>query len=134
MIIEAYSPVNKFKLINPYLSKFTNIIYRRMSTKPGLYACWNIAVKISKAKYLNNANVEDEKNVDSIFLMSEYLDNNPKVELLYSDSLISKEHNLIYDKALLSCDEKFSFPEFTYDNFINCNPPDYSPLYRKKIT
>ena len=70
IIKDEYSPVNKFLLINPYLSQFTNIIYCRLSIEPRLYVCWNNAVKICKAKYLNNANVEDAKNIDSIFLIS----------------------------------------------------------------
>jgi hypothetical protein len=104
-----------------------------LPTDPGLYACWNIAVKMAKGKYLNNANVDDIKKIDSISLMCEYLDNNPKINLVYGDSLISKVPNLTYDKALLTCKERFCFPNFTYDNLIDCNPPHHSPLYRKEL-
>ena len=133
ILIDANSPDGEGLVISKYLEKYENIKYIRLDKDPGLYACWNIAIKESSGQLLNNANLDDSKRIDALEIQSNYLNDNPDVDLVYADSLISNLINCDYDKALVSSRYRYNFPDFSIANLIDCNPPHQSPVYRKKL-
>ena len=62
ILLNANSPENEEKMIEPYLKEHDNIIYDKLDEDPGVYAVWNIGVKMSRAPLLTNANVDDRRH------------------------------------------------------------------------
>ena len=59
IIIDCASQQNEIEIIEPYLQKYQNIIYKRLQEDPGLYSAWNYGLSISSGEYITNANVDD---------------------------------------------------------------------------
>ncbi|MFM6397623.1 MAG: glycosyltransferase family 2 protein, partial [Planktothrix sp.] len=58
ILIDGNSPENEGEIIEAFIRKngFSNIHYHRLDEDPGLYECWNIAIRQSRGKYITNAN------------------------------------------------------------------------------
>jgi glycosyltransferase involved in cell wall biosynthesis len=63
IIIDANSPDNEKDIILEYQKKYPNIIYARLEADPGIYACWNTAIEMSRGEFVTNANVDDRKSI-----------------------------------------------------------------------
>lgn len=133
IIIDANSPDGEFKIISQYLRSFENIIYKKLDYDPGIYACWNIAISLANGTYINTGNVDDIKKSDSLSILSGYLDKNPDIDLVYSNSYISNNYYATFDDGVLHSEKYFNFPEFSFSNLLDCNPPHNTPLYRKSL-
>ena len=55
IIINANSPGNEEPIINKYLEQYSNIVYTKLDHDPGLYAVWNMAIKMASADYVITA-------------------------------------------------------------------------------
>ena len=66
IIVDANSPDNEKDIILEYQKKYPNIVYSRLDKDPGIYACWNTAIEMSRGQFLTNANVDDRKSVKSL--------------------------------------------------------------------
>ena len=99
LIIVAPNPTDfELEKVNQYQQKYTNIQLIKLVSDLGLYACWNLAIKQAKGEYLNNANLDDSKKINSIEIHRNYLDSNSDIDLVYSDSLISLTPNLSFEQ------------------------------------
>ena len=58
-MIDANSPGKQEPCIRKYMKKHSNIIYKRLDKDPGLYECWNAAIKMASSELLTNANLDD---------------------------------------------------------------------------
>ena len=119
--------------INQYKKSYDNIRLVELTDDPGLYACWNIAIKESRGAYLNNANLDDGKKINSIEVHSDCLDQSPDIDLVYSDSFISVVANSPFEQCEKQSEYRYNFPQFSIANLIDCNPPHQSPVYRRSL-
>ena len=97
IIINADSPENEEPIILRYCAEFPNIIYVRLDSDPGLYAVWNLAIKMSHAPYITNANVDDRRNPEVLAIHAQALDEHPEIDLVYSGVLVTYEPNQTYE-------------------------------------
>lgn len=76
---------NEEAAIAPYLEKHPNIVYIKLEKDPGLYAVWNIGVKMAKAPLITNANLDDRRN--PLFLEEEvkFLEEHKDIDLVYAE-------------------------------------------------
>ncbi len=121
------------KIINEYKSMYSNIFYTKITKDPGIYGCWNMAVKMASGKFLNNANLDDIKKENALEEQVNFLERNQNIDLVYSDSLITNIPNLSFDECLEKSPYVYNFPEFSPEALIDCNPPHQSPVYRKTL-
>ena len=133
ILIDANSPDSEHEVIKEYLDIYDNINYIKLKKDPGLYACWNIAIKESSGRYMNNANIDDSKSIDCLEIKCEVLDKNNDIDLVYADSFISSLENCSYIHAEKTSEYRYNFPDFSIENLIDCNPPHQSPVYRKSL-
>ena len=134
LIIVAPNPTSfEVEKVKQYQGKYQNIRLIELSTDPGLYACWNLAIKESRGEYLNNANLDDSKKINSIEVHRDYLSNNSDIDLVYSDSFISLIANSSFEQSEVNSDYRYDFPDFSIANLIDCNPPHQSPMYRRSL-
>lgn len=148
ILIDACSPENEYEIIKKYLERFNNIIYYRTDKLITIYEAWNMAIKISRGKYITNANLDDQRAPDSLYSQSKYLDNNPNITLVYSDLFITFTENdnilkhiekLEFGKEYWPISNKVSnkaliwYQSPKYLKNMRFNPPGPMPMWRKSV-
>lgn len=89
IIINAHSPGREEPLIKEYMKKFRNIVYIKLDHDPGLYAVWNMAIKMAYGDFITNANVDDRRNPQSLEMQVRALEEDPTIDLVYSDLYVT---------------------------------------------
>ncbi|MFA7254007.1 MAG: glycosyltransferase [Patescibacteria group bacterium] len=55
---------------------------------PTIYSAWNMAIKASNCDYITNANCDDHTYLDSYAIMSNFLENNPDIGVVYGNDYV----------------------------------------------
>jgi glycosyltransferase involved in cell wall biosynthesis len=97
IIINANSPGNEEPIIRQYMKKYPNIRYVRLEYDPGLYAVWNMAIKMAQADFITNANLDDRRNPLWLEEHVKTLQEKPNIDLVYSDFLVTFVPNETYE-------------------------------------
>tara|TARA_R100000008_G_C3583675_1_gene170484 strand:+ start:2076 stop:2837 length:762 start_codon:yes stop_codon:yes gene_type:complete len=133
ILINANSPEKEEEeeVINRYLRENDNIKYETLEEDPGVYEVWNIGVKKAKSEYLSNWNVDDKRHPEHIEKHAKCLDENPEVDLVYANVLMTctKEDTYENNNAVAA----YNMPEFSYENLLKCNMPHNCPVWRKSL-
>lgn len=98
ILINANSPENEEPIIKEYMQKYPNIIYVRLEKDPGLYAVWNMGIKMAKAPLVTNANLDDRRNPKALEEHVKYLEEHPEIDLAYSNYLLTYAPNETFEK------------------------------------
>lgn len=129
IIINANSPGNEDEVIKPYLEQYPNIIYFRLEKDPGIYAVWNMAIKMARAEYITNANVDDRLAYNCYELHAQALDKHPEIDLVYSDFYKTFcPHETFYRHT----GKPWIMPQFSRKNMYHCLPNNH-PMWRKSM-
>jgi len=99
IIINADSPGNEEPVILEYRNRYPNIIYLRLKQDPGLYAVWNIAIKMARADFITNANIDDRRNPKSLEKQVKVLERHPEIALVYSNFYVTQIANINFERA-----------------------------------
>jgi glycosyltransferase involved in cell wall biosynthesis len=130
IIINANSPDNEEPLIREYMKQFPNIIYRKLDNDPGLYAVWNMAIKIARGDLITNANVDDRRDPESLENQVRALEQDPSIDLVYSDFYVTHHPNETFECN--SHTQILSPDEFSPTLMYKCLPGP-QPMWRKEI-
>ena len=131
IILNANSPQNEEQIISPYLEKYNNIVYKKLDHDPGVYAVWNLGIKMSSADLLTNANVDDRRHETFLEKLSSPLEANPDVDLVYANALLTCQPNeTLANNTAIST---YEFPEYSFLNLIKYNMPHCCPMWRKSL-
>jgi len=98
IIINANSPHNEEPIILKYCEQYPNIIYIRLEKDPGLYGVWNMGIRMAHADLVTNANIDDRRNPKIIEIHAQALEDNPSIDLVYSDFYIGEIPDQRYTK------------------------------------
>lgn len=130
IIINANSPENEDEIIKLYMKKFSNIRYIKLMRDPGLYGVWNLAISISNAQYLINANLDDKLKFDALEVFAETLDKFKNIDLVYGDIYVTFNAN----NFLENCDPYLysNYAVFSREAMIVCLPNSH-PMWRRSI-
>ncbi|HZW61942.1 MAG TPA: glycosyltransferase [Candidatus Babeliales bacterium] len=97
ILINANSPGNEEAIINNYLNQYPNIMYVILDQDPGLYAVWNIGIKMARGQYITNANLDDRLAPTCYEVHAQFLDTNPAIDFVYSDKFITYVPNETFE-------------------------------------
>lgn len=121
------------KVIQKYVKKFPeNIIYQRLEADPGIYATWNLALKMSTGEFITNMNCDDRRAPNALERQAKTLVANPDASLVYNDSYIVHEPNISWD-TLPPDSKKYNFEEFSKESMIRGNQPHNNPMWKKDL-
>lgn len=132
LIIDADSPENEAETIERYMKDFPNIRYQRMNSCIGIYEAWNIGAKMSRGKYLTNANLDDLRRQDSFEIQAGALDTLPFVDLVYQDFYYSFAPDLSWEQVA-AYGHKSDLPVVTPYNMLRFNSPHNAPMWRREL-
>ena len=131
IIINANSPGNEEPVIKKYVKKYPyNIRYVRLEEDPGLYAVWNMCIKMARADLIANANVDDRRNPASLEAQAKALEDDPEIDLVYSSYHATALPNQLFGK-----EKNFNLvevPEFDPGWMRFCLPGP-QPMWRKSL-
>lgn len=131
ILINAASPGNEEPIIMEYVQKYPNIVYVKLTSDPGLYAVWNIAIRMAHSEFIANANVDDRLHPQCYEIFLKTLLAHPEIDLVYSEFYFSTIPNETYEnnnhrriRHLL---------DFSKEALWNDCLPHNHPLWRKSI-
>lgn len=131
IIIDVNSTDAEKAIIKSYEDKYPNIIYNNLLKDPGIYGCWNEAIKLSSGKYLTNANLDDRRSNVNIEHAVRFLENNPEIDLVYSEAYLTEKPLETYEKNS-SSGKVYPILPFSKEAMIKCLP-GCMPLWKKSI-
>lgn len=131
IFLDCASPENEKQYLLPLSEKYENVIYHRLDTDPGLYAAWNICVKMCSAPIIGNWNIDDRKNVHSLEILLKVFDRNPNVDLVYGLTYVS----LIANERYEDNDYSKIYPCYrpSLETLLQNNSPHCMPLWKKSL-
>jgi glycosyltransferase involved in cell wall biosynthesis len=132
ILINANSPGNEEPIIKKYMEQYPNIIYKKLDKDPGVYAVWNMAVKMASGEFITNANMDDRKAPHSIERHAQHLYLNKECDLVYSDSFIVHEPNKKWEDLDGNC-QRYNFEQFSPKAMLRGNLPHNNPMWRKTL-
>lgn len=144
LLFDANSPGDELSFAEPYLRRFTNIVYVKLDFDPGLYDIWNIGCASANSEFISNANLDDRKALD--FIPGHLTNFEEKVSLVSSPVYISKvpdrrpeeidlddcESLAFYDSSLYYGYQDF-FVKYHDDRVVVRNIPHCMPVWRKSL-
>lgn len=130
IIINANSPGNEEPVIRKYMKKHPNIIYERLDKDPGLYQCWNRAIRRAKSDFITNANLDDRSKKDSYEKHIQVIESNPSIDLIYANMYVTKEPNRTFEESRNHY--LVNTPEFSVQKTYKCMAGP-RPVWRKSI-
>ena len=93
IVVNSGSQENEEAIVHEYQQKFNNIVYIKTEQREGIYTAWNRAVSVTRGTFLTNANTDDRHREDALEIMSETLQVNPDVGLVYGDQICTDTQN-----------------------------------------
>lgn len=84
IVIDSGSRQDERAVVRRYQERYPNIVYRR-TPRETLYAAWNRGIRLSRAKYVTNANTDDAHRSDALELLCSALEAHPEADLAYAD-------------------------------------------------
>ena len=131
ILVDANSPENESAIIENFIKNYSNIIYIKLNHDPGLYTVWNLGIKTARGKYITNANTDDRLAYNCYETFSNYLDSNPDVDLVYSDSIISHVPNETFYNT--ESKQILRKSEFSLTSLYRECLPSFNPMWRKNL-
>lgn len=98
LLINANSPGNEEPIIKQYMQSYPNIVYVKLDKDPGLFGVWNLGIKLARADYVTNANIDDRLKFESLEVHADYLDKHPEIDLVYSGCYITTHPNETFNR------------------------------------
>jgi len=120
------------KIIDKYRRKHDNIKYKSIKEDPGVYGCWNIAVKMATGTLMTNCNLDDRRAPDCLEKQAKFLVRDETVDLVYIDSLITeKAHETFANNS--SEGRRYNFDKFSIEAMLRGNLPHNNPMWRASL-
>jgi hypothetical protein len=132
VIIDVDPNPQKKSIINKYVKKFDNIKYQELEgDDPGVYGCWNLAIKNSSGEFITNANLDDRRSEGQILLFVRDLLQNDNYDLVYSENFVTHVENENFKK---NSSKGLVYPvtSFSKENMIKCLPGP-NPVWRRSV-
>lgn len=134
IIIDSASQENEEKIAEKYLEKYSNIKYLKTEEKETIYKAWNRGIKLSKGKYITNANTDDRLKNTAYEILTSHLDENPEVALVYADQIITPSPNQTFEEAEnFSAAKSYRAPDYDYFNQLDRGQVFSQPMWRSSL-
>lgn len=131
VIVNSGSLQNEDVIINEYLSSNPNIKYLKTEGRETIYKAWNRGIKIAKGKFITNANTDDRLSNDAYQILSDFLNENSDVALVYADQMLTVVENQKYDDAIGN--RVINFPNYSHIRQLERCIVGSQPMWRAAL-
>ena len=123
-------------LLDKYIKEYPNITYYHLSdlgkTKdPGVYGCWNLAIKNSSSEFVTNMNLDDSRCKSALSHQVEELQSDPDLDLVYYRTLETESPGESFDSNTAT--REFPCLEHSFSSLLAVNSPHCQPMWRRSI-
>ena len=133
IILDANSPDNEKDIIEKYTKLYDNIKYVRFDSLLNVHQTLNYGIQNSSGEYITIANIDDRRTVDSLEILAKHLYNNPTIDLVYGDCIITNNKNELVENCKSDILYEHSKNLFSKENMIKCLPGPM-PMWRKSMS
>ena len=133
ILIDANSPGNEQQIIEKYLDKYDNIIYKRLDYRATTSEALNIGIDMSTGEFLTFGLIDDRRKDDCFEILSKHLMFNPQIDLVYGDCYETDAPNSNFEDFMEGSPlYGHSIEKFSKYNMIRCLPGPM-PMWRKSM-
>jgi len=135
IILNVDPPGEEFdeQVILKYVEKYPdNITYKRLTEDPGIYDTWNMGIKMATGEFVTNVNCDDRRPAWAYEKQAKLLVANPDVDLVYNDSYVSHEPNVMWEDVTPDT-QKYNFEQFSKEAMLRSNLPHNNPMWRRSV-
>ncbi len=143
LLVRAASPGNELAALMRHTQQHPNAVYIYLEHDPGLYAVWNLGIRIASGKFLTNANLDDRRAPEQLSNLVCYLDAHPDISAVSAQIRLSIQPNLAWEEST-HCDILFGNEQtctygaaklFSHDERGVCsyNLPHCMPVWRRSL-
>lgn len=98
-LIRAASPGHEHAALMAHVRAHPGAVYLNLDHDPGLYAVWNLAARLSTARYLSSANLDDRRHPRHVQRLAALLDSDPGIAVASSALRLTTERNLSWEQS-----------------------------------
>jgi len=131
VVIDANSPQNERAVVERFQARFPNIRYLRTPTRIGIYAAWNMAVKLARGDYIISCSTNDRLRFDACEILARTLDENPDVSLVYGNSFLTRVPHESFARPTLC--GLYSWPVFDFGQLLDHCMVGPHPMWRRCV-
>lgn len=131
LFVDCCSMQNEKEYILPLTYKYNNVKYHKLDQDPGLYASWNIAIKMCNSTLISNWNIDDRKNIHSLEILSKAFDRDQSLDMAYGITYVSNIANEKYEDN--SYENIYPCLPHSLHNLLLNNSPHCMPMWKKNL-
>ena len=130
IVIDSGSKENEGEMVRLFQKKYINIKYLRTENRESLYAAWNLGIQAADGSYLCNANTDDRHEEDCLEKLSDALDKDEKISLVYGNiKKVSSLKPSEKSEKKTACPSQDFFPASLFIHY----PYGPQPMWRAEI-
>ncbi len=131
IVVDAASPQNERSVVEAFQQRYRNIHYLRTPERIGVYAAWNLALKLAQGRYVTPFSTNDRLRKDAYAILADALDAHPDVALVYGDTYLTHVPHETFERHTRA--GEWRWPEYSYDDLLrNCRVGPH-PMWRRSI-
>ncbi len=131
IIVNSGSQQHEEIIISKFQDRYTNIVYLKTQERETIYAAWNRGIKAASGKYITNANADDRHRKDAFEIMSNILESNGDIDVVYPSYRITHQENETFENS--SNTEYLNRSAYDrYELLFKCLPGPF-PMWRRLV-
>lgn len=131
IVVDAASPQDEGRIVLERQAGFPGLLYVRTPARIGVYAAWNLALKLARGEYVTVFSTNDRLRKDAHEILARTLDRNPEVGLVYGDSIITHTPHETFERHTPV--GAFRWPEYSFEDLLNNCRVGPHPMWRRSV-
>ncbi|UCD35796.1 MAG: glycosyltransferase, partial [Nitrospiraceae bacterium] len=131
IVIDSNSPQKEGTIVSEFAARHSSIRYERTEVRETVYAAWNRGVRLSRGRYIINANSDDRFTPEALERMAGELDKDRGVHAVYGDWLVTNVENDNTDSPAGKF--LFEYPRFLPPLLFYYQITSHAPMFRRSV-
>lgn len=131
IVVDAASPEQEGAIALEFQRRYGNVTYVRTPKRIGVYAAWNIAIRLARGRYITPFSTNDRLNPEAYAQMVAALEAHPDVALVYGDSYLTDlPHQTFQQHHRIG---RWTWPTYNYQQLLRECMIGPHPMWRRAV-
>ena len=131
IVVDAASPEHERAIVSTFQERYHNITYLRTPARIGVYAAWNMALKLATGTYVTPFSTNDRLRPDAYEILARTLDQHPDVALIYGDTYLTRLPHQTFEQH--QREGIWQWPEYDYADLRRRCLIGPHPMWRRSV-